>query len=60
MPLAPAVRTSRTWLGQFFTALEAEDRQTALTGLQAAGARFQAVAKQRKSLSVLISGLSAT
>jgi len=32
-----AVRTSR--------ALEAEDRQTALPGLQAAGAGFQAVAK---------------
>jgi hypothetical protein len=35
----------RTWLGQLFTALEAEDRQTALTGLQAAHAGLQAVAK---------------
>ena len=35
----------RTWLGQLFTALEAEDRQTALTGLQAARAGLQAVAK---------------
>jgi tetratricopeptide (TPR) repeat protein len=35
----------RTWLGQLFTALEAEDRQTALTGLQAARGGLQAVAK---------------
>ena len=35
----------RTWLGQLFTALEAEDRQTALTGLQAARTGLQAVAK---------------
>jgi tetratricopeptide (TPR) repeat protein len=35
----------RTWLGQLFTALEAADRQTALTGLQAARAGLQAVAK---------------
>ena len=35
----------RTWLGQLFTALKAKDRQTALTGLQAAHAGFQAVAK---------------
>ena len=35
----------RTWLGQLFTALEAEDRQTALTGLQAARTSLQAVAK---------------
>jgi tetratricopeptide (TPR) repeat protein len=35
----------RTWLGQLFTALEAEDRQTALTGLQAARTGLQAVVK---------------
>jgi hypothetical protein len=35
----------RTWLGQLFTALEAADRQTVLTGLQAARAGLQAVAK---------------
>jgi len=35
----------RAWLGQFFTALEAEDRQIALTGLQAVHAGLQAVAK---------------
>jgi tetratricopeptide (TPR) repeat protein len=35
----------RTWLGQLFTALEAEDRQTALMGLQAARAGLQTVAK---------------
>ena len=40
-PLAPY----RTWLEQLFTALEAEDRQTALTGLQAVRAGLQAVAK---------------
>ena len=34
-----------TWLGQLFTALEAEDRQTALMGLQAARAGLQAVAQ---------------
>ena len=34
------------WLRQLFTALEAEDRQTALTGLQAVRAGLQAVAKQ--------------
>ena len=35
----------RTWLGQLFSALKTEDRQMALTGLQAARAGFQAVAK---------------
>jgi hypothetical protein len=30
----------RTWLRQLFTALEAEDRQTALTGLQAVHAAW--------------------
>jgi hypothetical protein len=35
----------RTWLEQLFTALEAEDRQTALTGLQVARAGFPTVAK---------------
>jgi hypothetical protein len=35
----------RTWLGQLFTALEAEDRQTALTGLQAVREGWQAMAK---------------
>jgi hypothetical protein len=35
----------RAWLGQLFTALEAEDRETALTGLQAARAGLQAVVK---------------
>ena len=35
----------RTSLGQLFTALEAEDRETALTGLQAARAGLQAVVK---------------
>ena len=35
----------RPWLGQLFTAMEAEDRQTALTGLQAARAGLQAMAK---------------
>jgi tetratricopeptide (TPR) repeat protein len=35
----------RTWLGQLFTALQAEDRQTALTGLQAARSGLLAVAK---------------
>jgi len=35
----------RTWVGQLFTALEAEDRQTVLTGLQAARIDLQAVAK---------------
>jgi len=35
----------RTWLGQLFTALEAEDRQTVLTGLQAVRSGLQAVAK---------------
>jgi tetratricopeptide (TPR) repeat protein len=35
----------RTWLGQLFTALEAEDRQKALTGLQAARAGLQTVEK---------------
>jgi hypothetical protein len=35
----------RTWLGQLFSALKAEDRQTALTGLQAVRTGFQAVAK---------------
>ena len=35
----------RTWLGQFFTALEVKDRQKALTDLQAARAGLQAVAK---------------
>jgi tetratricopeptide (TPR) repeat protein len=40
-PLVPY----RIWLGQLFAALEAEDRQTALTGLQAARTSLQAVAK---------------
>ena len=35
----------RAWLGQLFTALEAEDRQTALTDLQAAHAGLQTVVK---------------
>jgi tetratricopeptide (TPR) repeat protein len=35
----------RTWLGQFFTALEVKDHQKALTDLQAARAGFQTVAK---------------
>jgi tetratricopeptide (TPR) repeat protein len=35
----------RTWLGQLFTALEAADRQTVLTGLQEARTGLQAVAK---------------
>jgi tetratricopeptide (TPR) repeat protein len=35
----------RTWLGQLFTALEAEDRQTALTGLLAVHADLQAMAR---------------
>jgi hypothetical protein len=35
----------RAWLGQLFVALEAEDRQTVLTGLQAAHIGFQAVTK---------------
>jgi hypothetical protein len=35
----------RTWLGQLFTALEAEDRQTVLMSLQAARTGLQAVAK---------------
>ena len=41
----PTLSPYRTWLGQLFTALEAEDRQTALTGLQAVRAGLQAVAK---------------
>jgi len=35
----------RTWLGQFFTALEAEDRQTMLTVLQAVRTGLQVMAK---------------
>ena len=35
----------RAWLGQFFIALEAEDRETALTGLQATRAGLATVAK---------------
>jgi hypothetical protein len=35
----------RAWLGQLFSALPTEERQTALTGLQAVRASFQAVAK---------------
>lgn len=35
----------RAWLGQLFTALEAEDHQTALMGLQAARADLQTMAK---------------
>ena len=35
----------RTWLGQLFSAPKTEDRQMALTGLQAARAGFQAVPK---------------